>query len=374
MDQEESTQAELGEELDTIKSPPTPIEQEKYDLRPFFTLALNLLCITDFDGYFKQLNPMWTTRLGWTVEELMSKPFLDFVHPDDREATQAEFDRLINGEDSICFENRYLHQNGSYRWLRWSSWRTSAAQLLYAIAYDFTRQNRQEREIIEIADREKERLGLELHDGLCQSLAGIAALSSALSRRLAAHAGTTESAAAAEISQLLNEAIHQARDLAHGLSPIGLNIVGLQGALETLSFNTEQWFNITCTLTYDCSFPRLHHEVEGHLFRIAQEAVNNAVKHGQTERVEISLCINDKKGMMIIRDNGEGMSENPGDSNGIGLHTMFYRTRLIGGSLKVRQHKPRGMAVICVFPLTETYELLEDMDDAYNDTRTRPPG
>ncbi len=360
MDQEQSTKAELIEASDIIKPLPSQTEQEKDDLRPFFTQALNLLCIAGFDGYFKHLNPMWTTRLGWTVEELTSKPFLNFVHPDDREATQAEFDRLIQGGESICFENRYRHQNGSYRWLRWSGWPVLGDKRFYAIAYDFTRQNRQEREIIEIADREKERLGLELHDGLCQSLAGIAALSSALSKRLAAHADTTESAVAAEINQLLHDTIRQARDLAHGLSPIGLNIVGLQGTLETLSLNARQWFNITCTLSCDNSFPRLHREVEGHLFRIAQEAVNNAVKHGLADYVEISLCVKGKQGLLSIRDNGVGMTENPGDSNGIGLHTMYYRTRLIGGRLKVRQRKERGMAVICSFPLNETLEPDED--------------
>ncbi len=367
MDQEESTQAELIEDSDTIKSLSTWMEQEKVDLRPFFTQALNLLCIAGFDGYFKQLNPMWSTVLGWPMEELTSKPFLDFVHPDDQEVTLAEFDRLIKGGESICFENRYRHQNGSYRWLRWSGWPVQGDQRFYAIAYDFTRQNRQEREILEIADREKERLGLELHDGLCQSLAGIAALSSTLSRRLATHADTTESDAAAEINQLLNEAIGQARDLAHGLSPIGLNIIGLQGTLETLSINAQQWFNMTCTLTCDCACPRLHHEVERHLFRIAQEAVNNAVKHGQADRVEISLRVKDKEGLLSIRDNGVGMSENPGDSNGIGLHTMLYRARMIGGSLKVRQRKQCGMAVICAFPLIETLEPYEDLDDTRND-------
>jgi len=368
MDQEESTKAERIEASDIIKPLSQRTEQEDDNLRPFFTRALNLLCIAGFDGYFTYLNPMWTTRLGWAVEELTSKPFLDFVHPDDREATLAEFDRLIKSEDSLCFENRYRHQNGSYRWLRWTGWLAPECQQIYAIAEDITRQKRQEREILDIADLEKERLGLELHDGLCQSLAGIAALCSTLSRQLAAHANTTGATAAIEINQLLNETIHQARNLAHGLSPIGLNIVGLQGTLETLSLNAQQWFNVTCTLTCDRSFPRLHHEVEGHLFRIAQEAVNNAVKHGQAGRVEISLCVKDKEGVLGILDNGAGMSGKPGDSNGIGLHTMFYRARLIGGSLKVRQRKQHGMAVICAFPLIKTLEPDEDLDYAGNDT------
>ena len=309
---------------------------------------------------------MWTTQLGWTVEELQLMSLLDLVHPEDRQATLKEFDRLVNtGGETIAFENRCRHQNGSYRWLRWSAWPVPERQLCYAIAQDITLQKRQEQEILEIADREKERLGLELHDGLCQSLAGIAALSSTLSRRLA-QTDADGAAAAAEITQQLNEAIRQARDLAHGFNPIGLNNIGLQGALETLALNTQQCFRVSCTLACDPAFPRLHCEVERQLFRIAQEAVNNAVTHGRSSRIEISLSLQDKDGILSIRDNGVGMPENPVDSDGIGLHTMFYRTRLIGGSLKVRQRTVQGMAVICVFPLLETSELCMDLINASN--------
>ncbi len=114
-------------------------------------------------------------------------------------------------------------------------WGVPECQQIFAIASDTSREKRQEREILEIADREKERLGLELHDGLCQNLAGIAALSSTLAKRLAAHVDTTASAAAVEIKQLLNESIRQARDLAHGLSPPGLHNIGLPGSLDHLS-------------------------------------------------------------------------------------------------------------------------------------------
>jgi len=241
-------------------------------------------------------------------------------------------------------------------------------QSIYIIACDITGQKRQEREILEIADREKERLGLELHDGLCQNLAGIAALSSTLSKRLAAHSDTAASAAAAEIKQLLNESIHHARNLAHGLSPIGMNSIGLLGSLETLTLNVQERFRVSCTLACDLEFPRLHSEIEGHLFRIAQEAVTNAVTHGRPDCIEISLSIKGKQGLLSIRDNGVGMTENTGNSGGIGLHTMLYRARSIAGSLKVRQLRQRGMTVTCAFPITEILETPEDWDYARKKT------
>jgi signal transduction histidine kinase len=221
-----------------------------------------------------------------------------------------------------------------------------------------------EREILEIADREKERLGRELHDGLCQSLAGIAALCSALSRSLAASSETAASAVATEITKLLNETIGQARDLAHGLGPVGLNEAGLAGGLETLAVNVWHLFHVSCTLECDRSCPGLHREAEAHLFRIAQEAVRNAITHGRADRIEISLKYNDMNGLLIVRDNGVGLPEDAHNRDGIGLYTMDYRARLIGGSLDGRRQPQRGTVITCAFPLLQTPDIRKRPDYA----------
>jgi len=360
MDQEELTKAELIEEADTIKPLFTRTEEEERDdLRHFFAQSLDFLCIAGFDGYFKRWNPAWTARLGWTMEELKARPFLDFVHPDDRDAMKIQVGKIAKGGETTIFENRCRHQDGSYHWLRWHARPARGRQRIFATARDVTRQKQQEREILEIADREKERLGRELHDGLCQTLAGIAALSSTLSRRLSAYSSPDVSAAAVEITQLLHETIKQARDLARGLAPYGLDEIGLDGALETLTLNVQQWFRVSCTLDCDHAFPKLGHETGLHLFRIAQEAVNNAITHGQPDRIEISLSTKDKEGMLSIRDDGEGFPGEADTLDGIGLYTLSYRARLIGASLDIRRLDPRGTAVTCAFRLSETSEDLE---------------
>jgi signal transduction histidine kinase len=219
---------------------------------------------------------------------------------------------------------------------------------------DFDRQELLEREILEIADHEKERLGRELHDGLCQSLAGIAALASALARSLAANAETRPAAAAEEIAQLLNEAISEARDLARSLGPVGLNGAGLSGALASLARNASHACRISCTFTCDNHWPKLRHETEAHLLRIAQEAVRNAVTHGEADRIDISLERVDGSGLLSVRDNGVGLSEDYRGRDGIGLHTMDYRARAIGGSLTVARRPRRGTLVACAFRLPLT--------------------
>ena len=111
----------------------------------FFSLSLDMLCIASFDGYFKELNPMWENTLGFTVEELKMKPFIEFVHPEDQETTIAEAQKLMTtGEDAVAFENRYLCKDGSYKWLSWNATVSLEEQLYYAVARDITERKQAE--------------------------------------------------------------------------------------------------------------------------------------------------------------------------------------------------------------------------------------
>ena len=337
----------------TQKTPDSQTGRAEEDLVAFFEVSPDLLCIAGFDGYFKRLNPAWTTILGWPIEELKAQSFLAFVHPEDREETEEEVSGLSNGSETVCFENRYRRRDGSYCWLRWNARPDIMGKArIYATARDITEYKRLEKEVLEILDHEKERLGRELHDGLCQSLAGIGALSATLSKKLLANSDSVGSAAAAEITELLNESIGDARGLARGLSPIAAN-VGLSDALEALALNVRQIFRVSCTLTGDRPFPNQDNEVEGHLFRIAQEAVNNAVAHGRPEQIEIRLSSAGAGGELSVRDDGVGILLNETAAEGIGMHTMAYRARMIDASLTVRKRSPRGTAVICTFPLVQ---------------------
>jgi PAS domain S-box-containing protein len=335
-------------------------QQAETGLAQFFEQSFDLHCVAGLDGYFRRLNPAWVAALGWPLEELWSRPCAAFVHVDDREATLRETAKLCQGAEPLRFENRYACKDGSYRWLEWNARFVVDRGEIYATARDITDRKRFAREILEILDREQERLGRELHDGLCQTLAGISALSSTLSRKLArlgapastADGQTAAADAATEITRLLNGAIGEARDMARGLEAVGLSEGGLETALETLALDVRHRFRAACTFACDRPLGRLDREAERHLFRIAQEAVNNAVAHGRAKRIEIRLGAEGGEGLLTVLDHGVGMPESRRPPDGTGLHNMACRALLIGGRIEVRRRSRGGTTVLCAFPLS----------------------
>jgi two-component system, cell cycle sensor histidine kinase and response regulator CckA len=126
------------------------IEEER---NRFFNLSGDMLCVAGFDGYFKLLNPAWVTTLGWSIDELLWRPQLEFVHPADLAATISKVARFVEGEDSLSFENRYRCKDGSYRWLSWRWIPDRARQLIYATARDMTQAKQVEQELRERDER-----------------------------------------------------------------------------------------------------------------------------------------------------------------------------------------------------------------------------
>jgi PAS domain S-box-containing protein len=116
----------------------TELKQAQTERDRFFTISLDLLCIVGFDGYFRRLNPAWSNVLGYSIAELFAKPMLEFVHPDDRQATAAEGEKLIAGTSSISFENRYICKDGSYKCLLWTASPFSEEGLIYSVGHDIT--------------------------------------------------------------------------------------------------------------------------------------------------------------------------------------------------------------------------------------------
>lgn len=206
-----------------------------------------------------------------------------------------------------------------------------------------------EQKILDISDDERRRIGQDLHDGLGQHLTGVAFLSKALQQRLASKS-LAEAGDATRIAALVTESIGQTRALAKGLSPVGLEDGGLISALSQLASSTSSVFGIDCMV--DCAdeieIPDL--AVATHLYRIAQEAVNNAVRHGKAQHIVIRLAALQQQVRLSIDDNGSGMPSRV-DNGGMGLQIMHFRARMIGGNLEVLGRGAGGTCVSCVAPL-----------------------
>jgi PAS domain S-box-containing protein len=124
------------------------------DAEAFFEMSIDNVCVAGLDGYFKRVNPAWTQTLGWSAEELLARPSIEFVHPEDRAATLAGRDRLASGGALGPLRNRYLHKDGSCRWLEWRSAAHLGRELVYAIARDITEQKQAEEQLAEAKERE----------------------------------------------------------------------------------------------------------------------------------------------------------------------------------------------------------------------------
>jgi PAS domain S-box-containing protein len=213
-------------------------------------------------------------------------------------------------------------------------------------AVDITEQKRLERQIQEISEQEKRRIGQDLHDGLGQYLTGIAFMSRLLQRKLA-EKNVPEAGDAEKIATLVNKTVFQARDLARGLCPVELENNGLHAALQDLSCTTEKLFNVSCTVECDSDVRIVDNNAALHLYRIAQEAINNAVKHGKAQRIVIALTRLGSTTSLAIRDNGIGFPKTDHKGNGIGLRVMNYRAGMIGAALTVEGQQGGGTVVSC---------------------------
>lgn len=206
-----------------------------------------------------------------------------------------------------------------------------------------------EKAIMEISHREQRRLGQDLHDGLCQTLAGVKLLSEELKEKLERRE-LPEAQDAEKIELHLREALRQADHIARGLYPVELETQGLMSALEELATKMSRMYPVSCRFTCPRPAPLENATIATHVFRIAQEAVINAIKSGKAKDIQIQLHIQDSYGLLSVVDNGIGM-QHPVTRRGMGLKIMEYRTRVIHGSLAFRPVADGGTAVTCSFPI-----------------------
>jgi signal transduction histidine kinase len=211
---------------------------------------------------------------------------------------------------------------------------------------EMAERERLERELLEISEREQRRMGQDLHDGLCQHLTGATLAGQVLEEKLMAM-NALEAADANRVVEIVQEGINLSRRLAKGLYPVEMEADGLMLALEEFAATTSKLFKVSCR--FECDLPVLFHEpaTAGHLYRIAQEAVGNAIKHGKARNILIRLDASEENSELSIRDDGSGLPHPLPKERGMGMRLMAHRATMIGGRFSARRLEAGGTLVTC---------------------------
>jgi signal transduction histidine kinase len=216
-----------------------------------------------------------------------------------------------------------------------------------ALARETAERERLEQEMLEISEREQRRLGQDLHDGLCQHLTGTALAGYVLAERLS-QKEPAEAEKARRIVDLIEEAISLARRMAKGLYPVEMQADGLMQALEEFAATTSEMFSISCR--FDCPTPVLIRSpaTATHLYRIAQEAVSNAMKHGRATNIVIALEEVEAGVRLSVYDDGSGLPPLAGTTSGMGLRIMADRAKMMGAQFSITSRADGGVELNCL--------------------------
>jgi len=223
-------------------------------------------------------------------------------------------------------------------------------QRTQALTLEMAERERLEKEIIEISEREQRRIGRDLHDSLCQHLTGTALAGRVLEEKLATRS-LIEAADAGQLVGLVEDGILLARNLARGIMPVDMDAEGLTTALEELAKNITARSRVKCVFDLDGQVLVPNATAAMHLYRITQEAISNAIRHGKAQRIDISLSVRQARTTLTIEDDGVGLPDGwQKDQPGLGTRIMAHRAAMIGGELSIEPNPTGGTSVKCLMP------------------------
>ena len=317
-----------------------------------YDLSLDLLCILGVDGYLKRVNPAFERTLGYDAAELLSRPLLEFVHPDDRLAVEATMARLQTERGAERFESRFVRSDGVVRWLEWSARPMVERGLIYSAARDVTdaRALMEElamsrRRIVATADETRRRVERDLHDGAQQRL-----VTTILTLKQAREAAST---GADDVAELITKAVvsteranDELRELARGIHPAILSAGGLVPALKGIARRSP----IPAALDLQIH-DRLPERIEVTAYYVVSEALTNAAKHSQASAVHVTVTVIDGSVQLSISDDGVGGADLAGGSGLIGLKD---RVEAAGGTLTVESPPGQGTRLTVALPVAAT--------------------
>src|ERR1700722_2942924 len=302
------------------------------------------------------VSPQIESVLGFSQSEWLEDPvrWYEQIHPDDKMRWSVEAAEMFLTGKPLRSSYRVMARDGRVLWFQCEAKMIRRDDgrpwFIHGVGFDVTERKGLEEAILEISAREQRRIAQDLHDGLGQHLTGIAFMSKVLQEKLSDRS-LPEAVEAAKIVKMVNQAIDNTRELARGLHPVAAEPRGLMSALKKWASEVEELFHIRCA--FRCNPPLHIHDrnLATHLYRIAQEAVNNAIRHGKSRNISIGLSGKNGTGILSIQDDGEGFPTKQESQPGVGLSIMNYRADMVGGSLKVQPNEGHGVTVTCMFPI-----------------------
>ena len=292
----------------------------------FFDLSLDIMCVANFDGYFVRLNPAWQTTLGFTTEELCTAPFMDYVHPDDREATLAATSELGSGHDVIAFENRYRCKDGSYKWFLWNATRSTADNMIYATARDVTERKAAEAALGQARDQATEASRLKsqflanMSHEIRTPMNGVIGMTellfaTPLSSDQREYAITVRESAAALLT-IINEILDFSK-LEAGKTDLELSdfsVVSVSESVVELLSSAAHTKSLDIQAFVAPDVPRMLRGDAGRVRQILVNLVGNAIKFTEQGQVTLRVTKHSSQGRYVtlrfeVRDTGVGISE-----------------------------------------------------------------
>lgn len=312
-----------------------------------------IIVLLDHEGHMVHVNDATVGILGYSRAELLNRTPWEVGIMRDAEIARARerLKRLLGGEYNPPRETVLYAKDGSPHTVALSSIATRSkngtVDRIIVTGSDLTERNRLQNEILRISEQEQARIGHNLHDGVGQTMTGVATLMEALESELRGE----QKKSASRVLVLMQEAIQEVRRMSHSLSPASVKNRGLGGALQLLAETVRTNHRTHCTCEVQADIHIEDSEKETHIYRIAQEAANNALRHGNPKSIRISLKrLGELRCELKIEDNGSGFVERDEGNQGIGMRVMDYRANLIGGSLEITSKPRGGVSVVCHFP------------------------
>jgi len=343
----ETSHAALEEEIQERKQIEAALRTSEEMFAKAFRLSPNGIAITSLrTGRFLDINQSFLSATGFDRRNVIGRTLAEVGIIPDREDRIRLLSILEEVGRIRREEIEFITRSGSRRTGLLSAeiielWQEPN---MLATIEDITETRRLEGEIMETGDRERRNIGQDLHDDLCPHLIGIEGLAAVLSKKLQ-DKSPGESELAEKITVLIQEAIRKSRSLARGLCPVYLVAHGLESSLHELSANVESLFGIPCRF-HSISGPVLleDNSVATQLFHIAQEAVNNAAKHGRATRIGILASLIENRLTLEVKDDGNGIPDAI-ESSGMGLKIMRFRANMIGADLNIQRPMDGGTVV-----------------------------